>query len=177
VRTRALIGPLALLVLAPVSVYVSLRGELDEHRRSYPTDVVYVAAGTSASYGPATWRLDWQRSADDLRTAEWVAPAPGTGRWVLARITYRADRALPGDGWCEVAFVDEDGRRFDPELGTTIDGRTSRCDGDQNGPATQRPTAGKDFSFVVAALVPRDAQRLRPRVTIRAELPRALEFG
>ena len=162
-RTRALIGPLALLVLAPVSVYVSLRGELDEHRRSYPTDVVYVAAGTSASYGPATWRLDWQRSADDLRTAEWVAPAPGTGRWVLARITYRADRALPGDGWCEVAFVDEDGRRFDPEFGTTIDGRTSRCDG--------------DFSFVVAALVPRDAQRLRPRVTIRAELPRALELG
>jgi hypothetical protein len=176
-RSRALAGPLALLVLVPVSVYVSLHGGLDQQRRSYPTEIRYVASGSSAPYGPATWRMDWLRTTDVLRSTEWDAEAPGTGRWVLARINYRAGDTLPDGTWCEVGFVDGSGRRFEPEFGTLIDGRTSSCQGDQNGPPAQRPRPGADFSFVVAALVPSDAEDVRPRVTIRTELPRALEFG
>jgi hypothetical protein len=173
---RALLTGTALLVLAPVSVYVSYQGKLDEQRRGLPTEVRRVAAGTAASYGPAQWRLDWQRTTDVLRTAKYDAQAPPAGRWVLARISYHAGSALPDKVWCEVSFTDRAGRRFEAEFGTTIDGRTSLCYGDQDAGPSQRPRPDADFSFVVAALVPKDATEPRARVTIRTELPAVLEF-
>lgn len=167
-----------LAVLAPVSVYVSYHSDLENQREGLAMDVRRVAAGSSAPYGPARWRLDWQRTTDKLRTADYDAAAPPSGRWVLARITYHAGRELPKDDkvWCEVTFTDGGGRRFEAQFGTTIEGRTSVCYGDEDGGPGQRPKPGADFSFVVAALVPKDATGLRPRVTIRTALPEVLEL-
>lgn len=172
---RRLLTGLALVILAPVSVYLSYHPKLDESRKGTPSRITRVAAGTEASYGPATWRLLDVRRTARLSTDEWVGPAPATATWVVARFSYRLDSAPPEEHWCEVNFTDDENRRFEIEGGTSIGGRTSYCEGDDDRPG---PKPGGTFAFTVAVLVPKDAaDRVRPRVTIRKLLPAALEFG
>jgi hypothetical protein len=172
---RRLLTGLALLVLAPVSVYVSYHPKLEDARQSTPSRITRVQAGTDASYGPATWRLLDVRRTARLRTDKWHATAPATATWVVARFRYRLDEQPPEKHWCEVVFTDDENRRFEIEAVTTIAGRTSYCQGDEDHPA---PKPGGTFAFTVAALVPKDAaDRVRPRVTIRKQLPAALELG
>lgn len=172
---RRLLTPLALAVLAPVSVYVSYHPKLEESRQSTPTQVTRVAAGTDASYGPATWRLHDVRRTDRLRTDEWDGAAPRSATWLVARFSYRLDAPPPEEFWCDVDFTDDDRRTFEIEAVTSIGGRTSYCQGDEEHPP---PKPGETFAFTVAVLVPKDAaDRVRPRVTIRKLLPSALEFG
>ena len=172
---KRLLTGLALLALAPVSVYLSYHPELEDSRASTPSKITRVAAGADASYGPATWRLLDVRRTERLRTDKWTGPAPKTATWVVARFSYRLDAAPPEEYWCEVDFTDDDNRTFEIEALTVIGGRTSYCQGDKEHPA---PKPGGTFAFTVAVLVPKDAaDRVRPRVTIRKLLPAALEFG
>jgi hypothetical protein len=172
---KRLLTGLALLVLAPVSVYLSYHPKLEESREGTPSRITRVAPGTDASYGPATWRLLDVRRTSRLSTDKWVGPAPATAVWVVARFSYRLDAAPPEEHWCEVTFIDDRDRRFEIEAVTSIAGRTSYCQGDEEHPP---PAPGGTFAFTVAVLVPKDAaDRVRPRVTIRKLLPAALEFG
>ena len=171
---RALVAPLALLVLLPVSVYVSYHPKLDSLRSGLPMEVRRVPPGAEASYGPATWRLHDVTSTARVRTDKWDATAPPTGAWVVARFSYHLNAAPPNEYWCEVTFTDDQNRRFEIESGTAVAGRPAACSGEER----QRPRVGDDFSFTVVALVPKDAAgEVRPRVVIRTEQPDALEFS
>lgn len=170
---RRLLSVGVLALLTPIAVYASIRDDLVNVYSGLPTDVRRIQPDTQAPYGPAAWRFGEVMTTDRLRTQKWDATAPPSGTWVVARISYRLNSAPPEEYWCEVAFFDRDGRRFDIESGTTIDGRISDCAGEEE----KRPAVGTDHHFTVAALVPDgSAASARPRVTVRKALPVVLEL-
>ncbi len=176
---------LGLLVLAPVTFWLSASEDWTAYASRNRINPIVVAKGATGDYVDATWRL-LAINADESMTLRGgqSAPLPQTLSIVRVRleVTPRTANALEALGRCRGTLTDARGRRWDAnpsEIARRAKSLPTDCQEWLNPKTlkTEQAQEGRPWVFELAYLVPRNATGdVIPEITVPQALPRYLRF-